>query len=416
MLAIFRIIWNSFKMALQELQTNKLRTFLSLFGITIGIFCIITVLATVSSLEHNIKTELKSLGTNTIYVQKWPWGGGTDYPWWKYAQRPAPTYAEMRLIKERAQYAAHVAFILFHQSSIGYKDIELQNVPWYGVTEEYNAIQPVDISYGRYLSLAELNSGAPVLVIGYQNAEKLFNAPENAVGKIISLGGRKLTIIGVVQKQGKNLLGGWDFDNIVIIPYSFCKQTIDERSSADKFIMIKGKERVAIQAIKDELTGIMRALRTLSPKQEDDFALNDITAGSAQLNTFFSSVNIGGWAIATLSLIVGAFGVANIMFVTVRERTSHIGLKKAIGAKQHIILTEFLLESAFLCIVGGLIGLILVYGLTQLLTSFLHFPITISFNILLLAIALCVITGVLAGIIPASVAARMDPAMAIRKK
>ena len=416
MLAIFRIIWNSFKMALQELRVNKLRTFLSLFGITIGIFCIIAVLATVSSLERNVKTELKSLGTNTIYVQKWPWGGGTDYPWWKYAQRPAPTYAEMRLIKERAQYAAHVAFILFHQSNVGYKDIELQNVPWYGITEEYDAIQPVDIGYGRYLSLAELNSGAPVLIIGYQNAEKLFGAPESAVGKIISLGGKKLTIIGVTQKQGKNLLGGWDFDNIVIVPYNFCRQTIDERSSADKFIMIKGKEGIAIQAIKDELTGIMRALRTLSPRQEDDFALNDITAGSTQLNTFFSSVNIGGWAIATLSLIVGAFSVANIMFVTVRERTSQIGLKKAIGAKQHIILTEFLLESAFLCIVGGLIGLILVYGLTQLLTSFLHFPITISFNILLLAISLCVITGVLAGIIPASIAARMDPATAIRTK
>lgn len=414
MLALLRIIWNSFKMALQELRVNKLRTFLSLFGVTIGIFCIIAVLATVNSLERNVKNELKSLGTNTIYVQKWPWDGGADYPWWKYAQRPAPTYEEMRFIKEKSQYAAYTAFILFHQSTIDYKNEELQNVPWYGVTEGYDAIQPVEIATGRYLSTAELNSGAPVIIIGYQNAEKLFNIPEEAVGKTISIEGKKVTIIGVIQKQGKNLLGGWDFDNILIVPYQFCKKTIDERNSADKFIMVKGKDGVTIQSIKNELTGIMRARRTISPNQEDNFALNDITAGSTELNAFFGSINIGGWAIAALSLIVGAFGVANIMFVTIKERTNQIGIKKAIGAKQYTILTEFLLESAFLCILGGLIGLLLVYGLTQLLTNFLHFPITISFNILLLAISICIIIGVLAGIIPASIAARMNPVKAIR--
>lgn len=414
MLALFRIIWNSFKIALQELRVNKLRTFLSLFGVTIGIFCIIAVLATVNSLERNVKNELKSLGTNTIYIQKWPWGAGADYPWWKYAQRPAPTYEEMRFIKEKSQYAAYVAFILFHQSNLDYKNEQLQNVPWYGITEGYDAIQPVEIFAGRYLSTTELNSGSPVAVIGYQNAEKLFTEPIQAIGKTITVENKKLTIIGVIQKEGKNLLGGWDFDNILIVPYQFCKKTIDERSSADKFIMVKGKEGTSVQTMKDELTGIMRASRMLNPKQEDNFALNDITAGSTQLNSFFGSVNVGGWAIAALSLIVGAFGVANIMFVTVRERTNQIGIKKAIGAKQYTILTEFLLESAFLCILGGLIGLLLVYGLTQLLTSFLHFPITISLNIILLAISICIIIGVLAGIIPASTAARMNPVKAIR--
>jgi putative ABC transport system permease protein len=180
--------------------------------------------------------------------------------------------------------------------------------------------------------------------------------------------------------------------------------------------MVQGQDNLSSKALKDDLLGTMRAIRKLSPTKEDNFSLNDINDLSESISTAFVSLNIGGWAIAALSLIVGMFGVANIMFVSVRERTSQIGLKKAIGAKKHIILTEFLLESAFLCIIGGLIGLILVFILTQILSNVLDFPVFISTTNMVLAVGICFIVGILAGFIPASQAARMDPVVAIRSK
>ena len=209
--------------------------------------------------------------------------------------------------------------------------------------------------------------------------------------------------------------GGWQFDNSLFVPYRFGR-TIMNELRADPLIMVQGKPTLSSKAVKDELAGTMRAIRKLSPTQEDNFALNDINDFSKVIGDIFVNVNIGGWAIATLSLIVGMFGVANIMFVTVRERTSQIGLKKAIGAKSHIILTEFLLESSFLCIIGGLIGLTLVFLLTQVLTKALNFPVFISTANMFLAIGICILVGVIAGFVPARQAARMDPVVAIRSK
>ena len=227
--------------------------------------------------------------------------------------------------------------------------------------------------------------------------------------------GKKGVIVGVIKKQGKSILGGWEFDNSILMPSGYMKQIIRE-DWANPIIMVQGKENVAMAAFKDELTGAMRSIRKLRPTEEDDFSLNDVDAFSDMMGELFGGVNKGGWAIAALSLVVGMFGVANIMFVTVRERTSQIGLKKAIGAKRSTILTEFLLESAFLCIIGGLIGLILVFILTQIFSALIGFPVFISVDIITLAVSICIIVGVLAGIIPASIAARMDPVVAIRSK
>jgi putative ABC transport system permease protein len=229
---------------------------------------------------------------------------------------------------------------------------------------------------------------------------------------------KKFTVIGVIKKQGQSFLGGFDYDNCNIITYRTYAGIYDVKSDySQPFIMVQGKENVPTGALIDELRGIMRQLRRLSPRQDDNFALNDVNDFSKQVSGFFGSVNAGGWAIAGLSLIVGAFGVANIMFVTVRERTSQIGLKKAIGAKNKTILTEFLLESAFLCIIGGLIGLLLVWALAAVMSNgILPFAIIISPGIIVLAFSICVGLGILAGIIPASIAARMNPVVAIRSK
>ena len=254
-----------------------------------------------------------------------------------------------------------------------------------------------------------------MVVVGFEVAEKLFGTADIAVGKDISARGKKLRIIGVIKKQGKQMIGGWDFDQSMVISYQFARSMMNELK-ADPLIMVQGKDNVTSKALKDDLTGVMRAIHKLTPKKDDDFALNDINDFSDAISSLFSGVNLGGWAIAFLSLIVGMFGVANIMFVSVRERTSQIGLKKAIGAKRRVILAEFLLESAFLCIIGGLIGLTLVFLLTQVLTQALNFPVFISTSYMVLAIGICIIVGILAGFIPALQAAKMDPVVAIRSK
>jgi len=407
------ILATSFRMALDELRKNRLRSFLSLFGITIGIFCIIAVLATVDSLDSSVHKELEAMGTNTIFVEKWPWGGGSDYPWWKYITRPAPKYQELRYIKDRADYAAHAAIFFNGQANIEYGNDVLTNVNWYGVTDEYNQIQTVDIGYGRYILPSEFQYGNPVAVMGFTVAQKLFDNPVSAVGKTVVIKGRQVQIVGIIKKQGSSLLGGWDFDNATIIPYVFCT-SIANVHNQNMSILVRGKDGIPVDEVKGQLRGIMRSVRRLSPKQDDNFALNDVTSGTSELNSIFGGMTVGGFAITILSFIVGIFGVANIMFVTVRERTPMIGLKKAIGAKRRTILLEFLLESAFLCVIGGLIGLFMVFLLTFVLSAALNYTVSISPKLFIGAISFCIFTGMLAGIIPASIAARMDPVKAIR--
>jgi putative ABC transport system permease protein len=237
------IVGSSFKMALQELWKNKLRTFLSLFGITIGIFCIIGVLATVGSLERNIQNEIKSLGSNTIYIDKWDYsaGGGPDYPWWKYVNRPSPRYDEMKQIMERTPGAKYVAFKIDVQDNIDYKNNRLSGVQLYGISDQFNSIQPIDIQYGRYMTDAEFAQGSNVLVIGVEVAEKLFGSAEIAPGKLVTVRGKKMLVTGVIKKQGKQMIGGWNFDQNVVLTYRFARNIMDEKR-ADPVILVQGQD------------------------------------------------------------------------------------------------------------------------------------------------------------------------------
>ena len=408
------IIRNSLKLTFQELRVNKLRTALSLTGVAFGIFCIIGVLATVNSLERNIQNEVKSLGSNTIYIDRWEYTGGADQPIWKYRARPVAKYEEAEMIKERAVLLDDISFLLQTGSSISHKDDLLQNCSVYGIIEAQITIQPMSFGAGRFFSSSEFQAGNNVCIIGFTNAEQLFGNSERALGKHIDIKGKKATIVGVIKKEGKNMIG-WDYDNCVMLPYKFCKQIFDETFS-NPILIAKGKEGVSASALSDELKGIMRQIRRLSPMQEDNFSLNSVEAISKAISQSFVLINVVGSIIGGISLIVGMFGIANIMFVTVKERTSMIGLKKAIGAKKSSILFEFLMEAAMLCIIGGAIGLFFVYILTLILSGPLKFPVYISIPMLITTIIICITVGILAGIIPASQAAKMDPVAAIRSK
>ncbi len=415
MIKVLTILWNSFKMAIGELKANKLRTFLSLFGITIGIFCIIGVLATIDSLQSKIKSDLSSFGNNSVYIDKWDYSGGPEYPWWKFVKRPSMKMEEMEFVKKKSTLASNMAFVMQTQESFSYEDNVLKGVNIYGITPDYKKIQSFNIGYGRFLSESDFTRGVPYVVIGYKVAEELYGKADKGLGKTITYKGRKLLVIGVIEKQGSAIINGYDYDKSTIVTHNYMASVYNP-DNLGPVIMVQPKPGVTSKALQEELTGIMRQIRKLSPTQDDNFTCNDVAQFKEQVESVFGAVNQGGWAIAGLSLIVGAFGVANIMFVTVRERTSQIGLKKAIGAKSSSILYEFLLESAFLCIIGGLVGLFLVWILTLALSSFLPFTITIAPSIIFLAFSICIVLGVVSGIIPASIAAKMNPVEAIRTK
>lgn len=410
---ILEIMGSSFRMAMEELRSNKLRTFLSLFGITIGIFCIIGVLATVNSLEKNVQNDIKALGTNSVYVDKDDYSG--QIPWWKTRTRPDMKSEEMRLLKMKLDVASNVVFFLGWNGKVEYGSESVGNITFQGVTEDFSNVQKIEIVEGRYLQQSDFDKAANSMVMGHEVASKLFGKAERAVGKQVDLEGRRVNVVGLIKKQGSSLLGGFDFDNSVIMSYPFLRTAINEKR-ADRLIIVQGKETIPMPLLRDEIQASMRSIRQLKPTEEDNFSMNDIDAFGDAVSGIFSGINLGGWAIAALSLVVGMFGVANIMFVTVKERTSQIGLKKALGAKKSVILSEFLLESAFLCILGGMIGLLLVFILTQIISRSMDFPISISPQILTLAVSICILVGILAGIIPAMIAARMNPVEAIRSK
>ncbi|MBC7423084.1 MAG: ABC transporter permease [Ferruginibacter sp.] len=407
-----QILGNSLRLTFQELRVNKLRTGLSLIGVAFGIFCIIGVLATVNSLQYNIQNEVSSLGSNTIYIDKWEYSGGPDKPFWKFRARPVMKYEEMDLIKKRSELLDQISFLMRSSGTLSYKDDVISNATVFAITESQMGVQPISFAYGRYISSAEFNSGSAVGIMGYDNAEKLYGTAERAIGKYFEIQGKRITIVGVIKKEGKNFIG-MDNDNCVMLPYIFAKQIIAEKYS-NPVLIAKGKNNVSTEQFSNELKGVMRQIRRLSPTQEDNFSLNSVEAFSKAISGLFGTVDIVGGLIGIVSLIVGMFGIANIMFVTVKERTSMIGLKKAIGARRSSILFEFLMEAALLCLMGGAIGLLLVYILTLVFTKLLNFPVFVSIPLLIGTVIICLVVGVLAGIFPASRAAKMDAVEAIR--
>ncbi|HXB94070.1 MAG TPA: ABC transporter permease, partial [Puia sp.] len=241
MLRTFRIIWTSLKMALQEFRSNKLRTFLSLLGIIIGIFCIISVLSTISSMQLAINNDLKAFGNKTIYIDKWQYSGGPDYPWWKFVKRPFPKFEELQSLRMKVPDAAHFAFEMDTQDNVDFGDNSLSGVTYYGVNEEFDKIQQLNIGEGRYFQQADFDRGQPYVVLGYRIAERLFGRQQFAVGKSVKLrGGKNALVIGTLEKQGQSLIGGWDFDNAVIVTHTFLRQMIREAFANPKILVQAG--------------------------------------------------------------------------------------------------------------------------------------------------------------------------------
>jgi putative ABC transport system permease protein len=412
-----QIISTSVLQALHELRANKLRTFLSLLGITIGIFCIIAVFTMIDSMKNNIQDSMATLGSDVLYINRKPWTEeGGEYKWWEYLMRKPMSDRELEAIKKNINGVKYATICYADGVKIKSDKEELDGTVGYGVAPYFDKLQNIEVEQGRYLNAAELDGGAYATVIGYELAQNLFSTGIDPIGKSVTFMGRKFSIVGVMKKQGRNM-AGFNYDRSVIYPFNTAKALTNTESldwDNDPIIMVKAKSNTNVDDLKYEVEGLLRTMRRLKPGDKNDFSVNQLAAASAQLDVIFATINTIGAVIGGFSLIVGAFGIANIMFVTVKERTKYIGLKKAIGARPRSILTEFLVEAIALCIGGGLVGIVLVFGLTLLMTYGADFAITLSFKNFFLGISISGLVGVLAGFIPARAASRLDPVVAIR--
>ncbi len=403
----------SFVFAFNSLVNNKLRTFLSLFGITIGIFSIISVFTVIDSLEDNIRESIASLGDDVVYVQKWPWAmGDSEYPWWKYMMRPVPSLREARELAEKSKLAEAVAFQVFASKNLQYKDNYAENIEIEAVTDAYKNIRVFDIAKGRYFSDYEMQKGSNKIIMGAKIAEELFIA-EDPIGKEIKVMGRKLEIIGVFAKEGEDMFG-ISKDERIIMPLQYMRNIVNIKSEQlGPMILVKPKAGVSVDELIDELRGLMRSIRRLHPLEEDDFALNKTSIISQGFDGLFMVLDIAGMIIGGFSILVGGFGIANIMFVSVKEQTTIIGIQKAIGAKRYFILLQFLFEAVLLSLIGGTIGLLIIWFATLGVSAATDMTFALSVKNIFIGLSISVTIGIISGLLPAFTASRLDPVKAI---
>ena len=414
---ILRLIAESFRFAWNALRTNVLRTLLSLLGVTIGIFLIIGVFTFVDSLENSVKNSLNFLGTNNINIQKWPYGFEEEgpYPWWKYLRRPQPSFAEFEFLEEKlTKNEAITIFAMRGGMTIKHESSSTNDITLLGVTYGHKDVYEIPIKEGRYFTKQEVQSGRNVAILGYRTAKELFPYG-NVIGKEIKVKGMKYYIIATIDEEGESFLGAPTNDDNIYVPYnSFLNLYYSgARRGLESIITVKGKDDdIGLVELEGELRGLMRRKRGIRPKEEDSFALNRPEAIVNFISGVFDAVSLGGWFIGGFSILIGGFGIANIMFVSVRERTNIIGIQKSLGAKNYFILFQFLFESVFLCLLGALIGLFLVFLVTLIPSGTLELEMSLNNGVMGIGVATAI--GIISGIIPALMASRMDPVLAIR--
>ena len=414
MLIYLRVLKESFNFAISALKNNKLRTFLSLLGVTIGIFSIIAVLAAVDSLKKEIDDSISSLDNSTIVVMRFSFGP-TDVPRWKRQQFPDVSYDEYQYISRYMPDTEAASFSLnVPSTSIKYEENSVSNVEIGAVTYEYYDIEALQIAEGRFFNESESNSGTPVIILGDEIAKTLFPSTL-ALGKKVRLYGRKFVVIGVLKKEGSGLFGG-SKDTAVFIPVNMARKIFgDNNKSIFPQIIVKPESGIDNAGYIALLKQKIRMARGLKPDDIDNFFVNRLEGFKDVIDGITATMNEIGWVISAFSLLVGGFGIANIMFVSVKERTNLIGIQKSLGAKNKFILFQFLFEAVILSVIGGLIGLILVFIVSIFASTFTgDFNFVLSAWNMFIGTAISAIIGLVAGIVPAISASKLDPVEAIR--
>ncbi|HSV88279.1 MAG TPA: ABC transporter permease [Bacteroidales bacterium] len=413
MIIFARIIKESARFAIVSVMANKLRTILTLLGITIGIFSIILVFSVLDGLERQVRNSINALGTNVVYIQKWPWVFEGDFQWWRFMNRPVPHLRELSEITRRTYTVESAAFLASVSTNIEYGANRVENASLVGVSEGYDQVRTVNIGQGRYLSQAELVGGRNVVVVGIEIAEALFGESD-PIGRQVRFFGREALVVGVFQREGTGTFGE-SHDDWVLTPVGYLNRFINVNSEGyNPQIMARARTGISNEELIDDLTGTMRAIRRLKPLAEDNFALNETSLLTRQTDSLFAVISLAGWIIGGFSILVGGFGIANIMFVSVRERTSIIGIQKALGAKNIFILMQFLFEAVFLSLLGGSVGLLLTFGVAALLSTLAGMDFSLTLGNVLLGLNVSAIIGVVSGFVPAWTASRLEPVDAIR--
>jgi len=411
---VIRQIFESLIFAYQALKSNVMRTTLSLLGVSVGIFAIVAVFTAVDALNKKIRDDIDSFaGSGVFYVGKWPWIMSNNYPWWKYLNRPEMKFSEFKYMKENLTTAKAVAVIDGRNANVSNGSSSM-SVNLTGASYDYNQISNIPIQTGRYFLPIESDNGLNSIIIGSKVAENLnVNLGSEAVG--IKLNGIKFNVIGILERKGEDAINmGGSPDEKVFIPYTTFTKIFQKDKPAPEIALKAFENDPNQEQLEAEVTGLLRSLRSIKPKQESDFSINRLDGLNQFFDTIFSTLNIAGALIAGFSLLVGGFGIANIMFVSVKERTNIIGIQKSLGAKNYFILFQFLFEAVFLSLIGGMVGLFLVFLITLIPQEFL--PMSLSIANMSKGLLISSIIGVLSGIVPAWFAAKLDPVIAIRAK
>ena len=411
----FRLFGESIAFAYQALVVNKLRTFLSLLGVTIGIFSIISVFTLVDSLKSGIEESFDILNDDVLFIQQMPWGpeeGDTEFKWWEFIRRKQPALKDASNLQKRLTKADAVAFATGTSGVAEYKNSSYGSAEIAGVSFEYNEVIKLDIAQGRYFTEVESDGGRNTVIIGNEIAETLFGNL-NPIGKSIKVKGHKVKVIGVFSKEGTSIIGS-PFDKLVLMPVKLIARMVDVRNT-DCQILVKSKPGVSNAELKDEIIGQFRAIRKLSIKKKNDFSVNEASMLSALVDGVFAMINAVGFVIGFFAILVGGFSIANIMFVSVKERTNIIGIQKALGAKNSFIMLQFLAESIVLCVFGGIVGLILMSILVLIVNMWSDsFTLVIFWSNLVIGVVISAVIGLVSGILPAYTASRLNPVDAIR--
>lgn len=408
-----KLLKESFNFAMISLWANKLRTFLSLLGITIGIFAIVSVFSVIDSLRNSISDSIQSLGDDVVYVHKWPWEmGNKDFPWWKYINRPLPKIKEFNILEKRMTKAEAIAFSATASKNVKYQYKNIEPVSVIGASYDFDKLRAFNIEEGRYFSIKESNNGSRVVIIGSTISKTLFGN-RSPINKAIKIADQKAIVIGVFEKEGADMFNK-SMDNAVLIPIHFMKTWLDiKHSSLQPQILVKANKNIDIVELKDDIRRNMRAIRGIKPKDEDNFALNQTSMITKNFVKIFSIIDWAGVIIGGFSILVGAFGIANIMFVSVKERTKLIGIQKSLGAKNYFILFQFIFESVFLSILGGVLGLFLVFILIFFANKTVDMEFALNWTNILRGISISFFVGLFAGFIPARNASKLNPVTAI---
>lgn len=408
-----RLFKEGINFAIKSVVINKLRTFLSLFGITIGIFSIISVFTVLDWMEKAVKDSIATLGDNVVYVQKYPWSFSGNLNWWDIIRWPAVSVSDFEAIQNRSTKSLASCFVAIQPEQVRYRNNVANDAYVAAGTYDFKDIRNFEIEKGRYFSAFETSSGKNVTVLGAEIADRLFEGA-NPVGKEISIAGFRANVIGVLKKEGKGGISDSGMDEITMVPLGFGRTFINLRNRfADTQLMIRAREGVPVEELSDEVTMILRASRRLRPGEINNFSVNRASLLTQGFESVFAGINIGGWIIGGFSILVGGFGIANIMFVSVRERTNIIGIQKALGAKRFFILQQFLAESVMLSVFGGLLGVLFIFIGTLVINYLWELNMYLTLGNILLAVFVSGIIGIVAGYAPAYAASKMNPVDAI---